>query len=129
MSKAYDWLDLRHPFPEDYAPRTSYGIEPLANDTPATSNAALSPPPSPLDSLVAYPSLRATTPDLRYPGPDDIFTSLASALDLEALGFPLLPPLHLLATISSHSFNEYPLPTNQLKRSNTAAEAGVASHL
>ena len=72
VSEAYDWLDLRHPVPADYAPRTSYGIEPLADGTPATSNAALSPPPSPLDSLVAYLSSRATTPDLRYPGPDDI---------------------------------------------------------
>ena len=63
--------------------------------------------------MVAYSSSRATTPDLRYPGPDDISTSLASALDLEALGFPPPPPLHLLATISSHLFNEYPSPTNQ----------------
>ena len=113
MSEAYDWLDLYHPFPEDYAPRTTYGIEPLADGTPATSNAALSPPPSPLNSLVAYPSLRNTTPDLCYLGPDDISTSLASTLNLEALGFPPPPPLHLLATISSHSFNEYPSPTNQ----------------
>ena len=113
MSEAYNWLDLCHPFPEDYTPRNTYRIEPLADGTPATSNAALSPPPSPLDSLVPYPSLCATIPDLRYPGPDNISTFLASALDLEALGFPPPPPLHLLAMISSHSFNEYPSPTNQ----------------